>query len=305
MSRRMVAVISAYNARPEFLETQVLSILAQTVPVEVFVRDDGSTSEDTRRMLHACERMPGVSVSFGENLGFEAGFLQALREAPAADYYAFSDQDDMWLPRHAEHALELLEDARATRDADVPVLCCSRFAECDDELNATYRQPPQPYMGTFENALVEAIPGMVMTFNAALRDLILQADPSQIPGHDWLAYVVASGSGVVLCDPDESVLKRRHEANVSTGKLTGMRLLAFRLRRFFFGDGLARVRTMYGECQRLYGELLGESDRDLLQQFALPNTPAKALRKATWPQRYRISLTDEVAVRALFLLGRL
>ena len=161
-------------------------------------------------------------------------------------------------------------------------------------------------MATFENSLVEAsVPGMVMFFNAAMRDLLLQADPGEIAGHDWLAYMIATGAGTVLIDCAETVLKRQHESNVSAGYVPPHKLLMFRVKRFLLGDGLVRLRTQYGEMLRRFGHLLDADDRWILEQFALPNSVIKALRKLTWRKRYRPKLADEMAVRLMFLIGKL
>ena len=305
MEQGIVAIISCYNARPEYLKTQIDSILAQSIPVTVFVRDDGSTHQETLDALRHYEHDDRVTVTLGKNVGFERGFMEALRLAPPARYYAFCDQDDKWLPEHAQYAYEQLE-ARQGADESTPLLYCSGFYDCDDSLCASEQQSERPYLITFENSLAEvAFPGMVMVLNNALRDLLLLADASQIPGHDWLAYVVATGTGTVIHDGRRTVLKRRHETNVSAGTLTGPRLLVFRIRTFLFGDYLKRLRTMYGECSRRYGHLLKPDDKRILQQFALPNSLGKALRKLTWPKRYRATIGDELGLRFMILLGRL
>ena len=305
MSQTIVAVISSYNANPAFLKTQMDSILGQTIPVRLFVRDDGSTNQGTLDILREYERQGLIQVSFGENLGFERGFMEALRLAPPADYYAFCDQDDQWLPERAACAMELLEQLSST-NKDTPRLYCSRLLICDDHMEVVERQADQPYMGTFDNALTEsAIPGMAMFLDAQLREQLIRVNAATIPGHDWLAYVVAAGLGKVVVGPRETVLKRRHADSVSAGGMTFFSLLKFRLQKFVLGDGLRKVRTMYAECDRLYGELLSSDDRFILRQFALPNSPRKAFHKLFWKRRYRSRMADEIAVRMMFVLGKL
>lgn len=46
------------------------------------------------KILH--QEHKNVKIEKGNNLGFAKSFLTALDECDEADYYAFSDQDDVW-----------------------------------------------------------------------------------------------------------------------------------------------------------------------------------------------------------------
>ena len=51
-----------------------------------------------------------VKIEKGNNLGFAKSFLTALDECDEADYYAFSDQDDVWEKDKLSTAIEILEE---------------------------------------------------------------------------------------------------------------------------------------------------------------------------------------------------
>lgn len=92
---KCVVLMASYNGIP-FISEQIDSILSQTeVDVRLFVRDDGS-SDGTRDLLQRYADEGSLTLLTGENLGPALGFLTLLRNAPEADYYAFSDQDDIW-----------------------------------------------------------------------------------------------------------------------------------------------------------------------------------------------------------------
>ena len=92
---KCVVLMASYNGIP-FISEQIDSILSQAeVDVRLFVRDDGS-SDGTRDLLQRYADEGSLTLLTGENLGPALGFLTLLRNAPEADYYAFSDQDDIW-----------------------------------------------------------------------------------------------------------------------------------------------------------------------------------------------------------------
>ena len=103
-------VVSTYNGE-HFLSAQLDSILAQTgVSVQIYVRDDGST-DGTKEILHRYEASDHrVHVEEGENVGVGASFMRGLYAVPKDyDYYAFSDQDDIWMPEKLLRAVHVLQ----------------------------------------------------------------------------------------------------------------------------------------------------------------------------------------------------
>ncbi len=89
-------VMSAYNGE-KYISEQIDSILDQKgVEVNLVIRDDGST-DSTIQVIERYLDRGNVKLIRGENVGFGHSFMRALFECPQSDYYAFSDQDDVWL----------------------------------------------------------------------------------------------------------------------------------------------------------------------------------------------------------------
>lgn len=300
----LTVVMSTYNPNPDYLLTQVKSIADQIVSSTIYIRDDGSTQEGSLKALDEAARIDGVIVERGDNLGFQAGFLTALRNCPKADYYSFSDQDDYWLPDKNRRATELL-DASDAAASDKPYLCASHFEFCDAELKVRESQGPNPYGHTFANALTEAaVPGFVMTFNNAMRDVLLRLDPARVPGHDWAAYAIATAFATFIEDESVQALYRRHANNVSEGNEKGLALFLFRLKSFLLTDGLARLRSMYLELYRVLGDKLKPQDRQLLKSLCDWSFAARC-KKAFSPIKYRRTVSADVSARFMFLIGRI
>ena len=97
LSLPVTVAIPAYN-RAELLPRALASVAAQTAtPAEVLVIDDGST-DDTATVA---ERLGARVIRHEHNRGVSAARNTAL-EAATAEWVAFLDTDDEWLPFHLE-----------------------------------------------------------------------------------------------------------------------------------------------------------------------------------------------------------
>ena len=94
---RSVAIVSVYNAKPDYLQKQLDSMLNQSVNLDIFIRDDGSTDPSCTAALQTYLESPRIRMIFGKNVGFVKSFFEALRLAgDDYDYYFIADQDDFW-----------------------------------------------------------------------------------------------------------------------------------------------------------------------------------------------------------------
>lgn len=111
-------LMSTYNGAT-YLREQIDSIAAQEhVSIRLFIRDDGSTDGTRDLLVKLSQRCLGsivsVDLDFGENLGFLGSFEQLLLAAHGCDYYAFSDQDDYWLPEKLTRAIDSMIQSKAS-----------------------------------------------------------------------------------------------------------------------------------------------------------------------------------------------
>lgn len=204
----------------------------------LYVSDDGS-KDATQDILHAFKvKTNRLHVFHGPRNGFCQNFLSLICNGSIkADYYALSDQDDIW------HEDKLLRAVKALSDipCETPALYCSRTRLVNEKnigigLSPLFKRAPD-----FRNALVQNIgSGNTMVFNHATRRLMLEAGSSINPVvHDWFMYMAVSGcGGIVIYDPVPGLRYRQHAANL-IGANTG---LIAKIKRF--GQMLA------GEHQR-------------------------------------------------------
>ncbi|MCR4587913.1 MAG: glycosyltransferase, partial [Lachnospiraceae bacterium] len=127
MSKCVNVLISAYNGK-KYIKEQIDSILAQQdMETRIFVRDDGS-SDGTPEYVRSLYPEDKVQLIQGNNLKHGGSFYELTRLAEEGDYWAFSDQDDIWLPGKLKKAVDWME----SQETDQPLLYHSAY-ECRNE----------------------------------------------------------------------------------------------------------------------------------------------------------------------------
>jgi len=264
---RVAILMCTYNGA-RYLQEQLDSFEDQTFPCwTLYVSDDAST-DGTRDILVACQRRWGQErlVMFdGPCEGFAQNFISLLRRPELqGNYFAFSDQDDVWFSEKLERGLCRLEPLVAR----VPALYCSRTRLVDAErrlsgMGALFLRPP-----SFRNALVQSLAGAnTMLINQAARSLLLQVpERAALIAHDWLAYLLVTGcGGTVIYDPEPSLDYRQHVGNL-IGANAGTRDRLKRMYKLFSGR-FAQWNTTNLAILRALEHLLTDDNRRVLNHF--------------------------------------
>ncbi|MCR4717368.1 MAG: glycosyltransferase family 2 protein [Lachnospiraceae bacterium] len=227
-------MLASYNGE-KYIRTQLDSILKQdcekkgVANIHITVRDDGSTDETVAIVREYVDKYPEkIRLVRGENVGVIRGFFTMLKHANTADYYAFSDQDDYWLPEKLSVAISHLDTD------DVPRLYSSATRLVDSDLkeidSAINRSDIKP---SFRNAMLENVAtGCTCVFNEALRAEVLYRLPVHIYMHDWWLYLVATAFGEYYYDETPYILYRQHEGNVLGNDSGRVKELTNRVKRF-------------------------------------------------------------------------
>jgi len=260
MSHSVAILLCTYQGG-QYLPEQLSSFRAQSHTAwKVWVSDDGS-KDNTHEILQAHQQTWGPNrlvVYPGPRKGFAANFMSLVcREEISADYYAMSDQDDIWHADKLERAVRWLK----TVPAGIPALYCTR-TELVDESGAKigysplFKRPP-----SFANAMVQNVAGgNTMVFNDAARDLLKAAGADvQVVAHDWWVYIVVSAcGGKVFYDPRPSLLYRQHAENL-IGANAGIRARVQRIGKLFQGHLKAWIDQHIIAMQPILARLSPES----------------------------------------------
>ncbi|MEJ5864511.1 glycosyltransferase family 2 protein [Pseudomonas farsensis] len=219
-----VAILMCTYNGGAFLRAQLDSISSQSHgDWSLHVSDDGST-DGTHELLRSFQHLQGahrVHLYAGPGIGFVANFLSlTCREGIHAQFFAWSDQDDVWHEDKLQVALKWLRRVPAER----PALYCGRTQiVCEAGAHRTF-SPRFTFAPHFRNALVQSIAGgNTMVFNLSARALLVEAGwHVAVPSHDWWCYQLVCGAeGEVRYDPRPWLMYRQHAGNI-IGSNTGL-----------------------------------------------------------------------------------
>lgn len=241
---KIAILLASYNGAAN-LRAQLESYLVQTLaPALVIVSDDGSQDASRAVVADFAANHPALPLQLleGPRQGAAQNFLHLLRAVPdQMDMVAFSDQDDVWLPQKLARGAEKLQAAQLDTGL-TPGLVLGASLVCDSDLgNPRHSALPKRPAG-FRHALVQNIAGgNTMLLNRAATRL-LQACAADVQGagaalvvHDWWVYQIVTGcGGMVIFDPEPSLLYRQHSGNL-IGANTGVRAKVLRLKLMILG----------------------------------------------------------------------
>lgn len=217
MRPAVCVMMSTYNGE-KYISEQIDSILGQNhVDVTLMIRDDGST-DGTLALLRKYEaEHDNISVCTGANLGYARSFWSILLNAPEnCNYYAFSDQDDVWEPNKLASGIHALRQSK-----DACKLYASALNVTDADLNFQYKNVFKKLKPQLGSAITRPrLSGCTMIFTPGLLRLCKKMDICQPDGkcmsHDGAVYLTYLACGGKILFSQKSYIKlRRHEETVT------------------------------------------------------------------------------------------
>lgn len=299
--KKIQILLSTYNGE-KHLKEQLDSFLAldNKDEVSVFIRDDGST-DSTRRILADYEDKDGFRIIYGENLGLNAS-LQALflQADPDCLYYAYADQDDVWLPNKLSTAARALDKESATE----PVLYTARSFLTDavgNKIGVT-RIPKRP--PSFPNAMVQNVCiGHTQVYNRPMLALLRDNYSDGMFVTDHWAYLLASAFGKIVYDKTPTTLYRQHASNAIGYGHNRRTVLRNRFRRTLAGVPRSHAAQLIA-FDHTCGDRLSDADRRELSRFLSSRrnffTRLGYLFRA---RAHRQSFFENLGFRTLYLFG--
>lgn len=204
-------LLSTFNGE-KYIEDLIKSVLKQVnVEVRLIIRDDGS-SDSTIDIINAIADNR-ITLYQGENVGPAKSFLDLIKYAPKAEFYAFCDQDDVWYEDKLFRAVQKLN----TCVPDKPSLYMSTFDVMDEEGNFLYKCDmgfAKPFT-LAQTVMARCANGCVMVFNHILRDLLKKSAPKHMRMHDyWVLLTAEAFQAEIVTDDVATLSYRQHTANV-------------------------------------------------------------------------------------------
>jgi glycosyltransferase involved in cell wall biosynthesis len=212
-----VCVILAYFNGSKYLKEQLHSIDCQEgVEVELVIVDDCSDLQEFDYLKQQVKllKVKTKVIKNPRNLGSTDTYLSSLTKVISKfDFYAFADQDDIWL----ENKLSVAIDKILKEDRIKPTLYGSRtrIMWSDGSLGPLSQKRKSP---SFRNALSQSLAGgNTMVFCDKAAKLLAKSYKKNVTysAHDWWCYILITGAdGKVVFDNEPYILYRQHERNL-------------------------------------------------------------------------------------------
>ncbi len=209
-----VCILLSYYKGEKFIDEQLDSIFLQDYlgDIDILIRNDGPVDEGILR-LNSKDIPPNRSLNIynGENIGPQRSFLDLIQKASFADYYFFSDQDDVWKPDKIRRAVDRL------KCTDKPALWCCNYDLVDGEMDIIRENAVVLVQRTFHflyAQMYNTFPGCVMGFNRQLYLILKKMNLNNCMMHDSLTFATAIATGKVFYEKRSLIYHRIHGENV-------------------------------------------------------------------------------------------
>ena len=214
--------MSTYNGE-RFLREQLDSILSQEgVEISLWVRDDGSKDTTCQILSDYASKHKNIEWKACENVGFVKSFSALVRKAATsdndADFFAFADQDDIWMP----HKLATACKALTTKDDSKPNLFTSNSMQVDADGHELepFHKGPEPKFRKGNVLVFGTEQGCSMVFNKKAVEIYSDNEPT-LTWHDRWMYHICYFLGSVTYDHQCLFYYRRHEKNALANNKAG------------------------------------------------------------------------------------
>ena len=254
-------LLSTYNGE-QYLKEQVKSIRDQTyLDWQLLIRDDGSTDgtvEIIQELVAQDERIRFINQGAIENLGIIKSF-HALMKYEKADFYCFSDQDDVWLPEKIA-----LQGAEAEKHPqEEPLLVYTDLKVVDENLNVQHESMIRTQSDHANTELIQeltenTVTGGVAMINHELAELWTGQENHALLMHDWYLALLAAAFGKLIYIDQPTELYRQHSSNV-----LGARTLRKRIKNW------VRPHVLFAK----YWNLIDSSQEQAKNLLDLPVSP--------------------------------
>lgn len=302
---KVCVMLSTYNGE-KYIREQLDSILKQkSIDLIVYIRDDGSTDSTYNILKSYKESNDNIILCKGNNIGWRKSFMNILKSAPIADFYAFSDQDDVWKDNKLETAVNKLinykkevalygSNVTVTNEQLVPLKLYN-----NEKLNVINRP--------FEQLLdVSMMPGgLTYVFTPKLKEMMKRWTSAGDYGHDFICYLLATLFGYVIYDNNSYVLYRQHKNNeigAPGGKLWRLRTNL----KNFFGRSIPHKSLWAEKVLHLYPEIEQDSRKKMYLQLLkeYPNSYKNKMILLKNPNLYRNTRYDTLCLHIKIITNK-
>lgn len=295
--KKVAVLVSTYNGE-KYIEEQLDSIINQSYKnIDIYVRDDCSKDNTLAILKKLAKEKKIILMKSDKNLGYPEAFYEMLKKAKA-DYYAFSDQDDVWEKDKIEIAVNNLNKS----NEKVPALFYANYEVTDVDLKHIRYSVGPNRKPDFRYSIFSSLGlGFTYVLNHSAKELVLnKRSVKNITKDVWIGMLISAFGDVYFSD--KSCAKhRRNPGAYSSQDTTFISIQKDRVKKFLKNDGFNKVKSVICEFYDMFRDKLKEEDKKTIELFLFGNR----LKKMFYPYRLRYDFKDELMLRIVFLLGRL
>ena len=204
----VIILLATFNGI-RYLKQQIISLNGQiNVRISIEVQDDGSTDGTLEYLQELMETGGITKLSRSSRIGSSRVFESLIHNAGEADYYAFSDQDDIWDSTKVSKLIDLIR----LENSSALAFCSRKFI--DENGDSVQKVEKGPTILNTSNALIEnVIPGNTMLLNNKGFKSLRLLHFKNSTHYDAVIYLLFTIMGkIVYCD-EKLVRYRLHSKN--------------------------------------------------------------------------------------------
>lgn len=262
---RVLVLLSSYNGE-KYIREQLDSLMTQTMPAFILIRDDGSTDGTVPIIKEYIKKYDNIKLMEGKNLGFVGSFnTLVLNElVDKYEWIAFCDQDDVWLPEKLSAAVDML---KKDYDSEVPTLYCSNFTAADRDLKPLGSLYNMRSFKDRNPITYHYVFGCTCVFNYAAATMYRVGINDFMVFHDKHLHCVCYYFGRIVYDNNSYILYRQHGFNTVSCYDKAYIRGVIDVVSEVFAPKEKRWVACYREFRKKYDKYLTYNDRKLLDIF--------------------------------------
>lgn len=252
--KQQVAILMATYNGGKYLREQIDSILSQTfTDWHLYIHDDGS-KDDTVSIIseYVEEHQEQITLLEYPSQGGACNNFFSMLEEVEAEYYMFSDQDDVWYNDKVEVTFQRMLNIEGRNESTAVIvhtdLCLvdSDLAVMDESFIRNQHIKIEHVKTFTDYASTNTVTGCTMLFNTAAKKSIKQPHYAARMHDSWVTLSVVACGGIVDFINRPTIYYRQHGSNTLGAKDINAITLAYKLKN---------ARKMFWEIYEHYKEM--------------------------------------------------